>query len=174
MPDSVSVNTMCFLFRAGVGALIVQRFLCGPNGGRARGKVACGESSLLKAPETAFVVKGPTSEAGILHPNLGRASPPPHKPHSGEGHVGWPVISSTWWGRGELVSERRRPGAILPPPLPAWHPQSCTQRKSALFRQHGSKQTHQDRAKAGELVKLQFTQDPGAKSETHLPRDPGI
>lgn len=73
MPNSVSVNTMCFLFHAGVGVLIVQHFLRGPNVSRAQGEVACAESSLLKATETGFGAKGPTSEVGILHPNLGRA-----------------------------------------------------------------------------------------------------
>lgn len=31
MPDSVSVNAMCFLFRTGVGAVIVRHILCQPK-----------------------------------------------------------------------------------------------------------------------------------------------
>lgn len=73
MPNSVSVNTMCFLFHAGVGTVIVRHFLhTGPDVSRALREVACEEPSFLRATNMWFGVKGPTSPVGRITPQPGQ------------------------------------------------------------------------------------------------------
>ena len=61
-PSSRSVNTMCFLFHAGVETVIVRHFFCfGPNASRA---LALGRVLSLHVTQTLFGALGLTSQVG--------------------------------------------------------------------------------------------------------------
>lgn len=106
MPNSVSVNTMCFLFHAGVELLLFSTFCTGPNVSRALREVACAESSFLNATKTRFGVKGQLFRWEEFCPNLGKA--PGSLMWVGEGDPGWGVISFTFWGSSELMFQKPR------------------------------------------------------------------
>lgn len=106
-PNSVSVNTMCFLFHAGAGAVIVEHFLRRPKCKQsAEGGGMCGVL-VSRCHKDVVWGQGPNFSGGK---NSTRTWEGPSKPHAGgrECEPSWGVISFTFGDSGELLSQSPR------------------------------------------------------------------